>query len=572
MMAHTVIKLEKVSKSVGETMLLENVHLHIESAERMGVVGANGTGKTTLLNIITGKDQPDNGTVRRGKHTSYLLSQTRCEVDEVSSNQMTDDFLLISKRLGLSEALFHRKATAFAKDLSGGERTKIALALAFSSHAELLVLDEPTNHLDGEGIEWLISAVRKYPGTLLAVSHDRFFLDEVVTQIVEVRNQQVQVYRGNYSFYAADRDMQRRAQVQAYESKRREQARIEEKIQQLQEWAVKSHREAGKQGTLSERRQLGYKQYHRAKAKKLAQRVKSHINRLEKLRDDVEKPEREQQVHFRIGAGTPHGNTLLEARRLSQQYGERMLFQDSNFYVKQGERIGVYGPNGCGKTTLLKMICQELSPSAGELWLSPSMRVAYLSQTDEAPGADTIEQRARELPHAARSALMTTLANMNLTDGHMQTPIARLSMGERMRLRLAELISQGHNILLMDEPTNHLDIVSREELESALRTYEGTIILVTHDRRLMEHVCDTLLVFQDAHIQRVDTALGPYLMTQSTSVVTSKEELMVVETRIAKVMGDICNSLPGTERYASLDLELGALIAERNKLRSSRRP
>jgi macrolide transport system ATP-binding/permease protein len=141
-----------------------------------------------------------------------------------------------------------------------------------------------------------------------------------------------------------------------------------------------------------------------------------------------------------------------------------------------------------------------------------------------------------------------------------------------MRLRLAELISQGHNILLMDEPTNHLDIVSREELESALRTYEGTIILVTHDRRLMEHVCDTLLVFQDAHIQRVDTALGPYLMTQSTSVVTSKEELMVVETRIAKVMGDICNSLPGTERYASLDLELGALIAERNKLRSSRRP
>lgn len=571
-MSYTVVKLEKIVKSFAQTPLLADVDLHIQSSDRMGIVGPNGEGKTTLLNIIVGSEQPDGGIVRHGipAHARYYLTQSRHEIDHLQSRDFAEEFLVLSERLGLSESLFNSEESDFFKVLSGGERTKIALAMAFSSHAEMLVLDEPTNHLDANGIDWLISEANRYPGTLLAVSHDRFFLDQVVTRIVEVRNRRVQTFAGNYSFYAAERERQRQTQLRQFEATRKEQNRIENQIDELKQWAARGHQQAGKQGTLSERRQLGYKQYHRAKAKKLAQRVKSQINRLEKLRDEcVTKPEPEKQVNFQLGSGIRHGNSLIEATVLSKSYGGRVLFRDSDFYVKQGDRIGIYGPNGCGKTTLLKMIRREESVSGGQLWVSPSMQVAYLTQTDESSSGETIWQTAKELPPGERTAFRILLANMGFTERHMQTSIAALSLGERTRLRLAELISHGHNLLLMDEPTNHLDVVSREELEKALRSYEGTIILVTHDRYLMDNVCDTLLVFTAGQIQRIETGLTTYLDShRRSSESTAGNRMMVVETRIAGLMGDISNCSPGTEAYISLDSELAQLIAERKRLRS----
>jgi macrolide transport system ATP-binding/permease protein len=575
-MTQPLVTLRGITKAFADRTVLQDIHLQIQPADRIGIVGPNGAGKTTLLNILVGSVQPDAGTVLWKDGCSYhYMTQSRQETRRLQDIGPGGEFRFTSKRLGLRSDVTNSDETRLER-VSGGERTKLALAKAWSSHADLLILDEPTNHLDADGIRWLIGEIKRYPGAVLIVSHDRYFLDETVKRIVELRDGQARLYNGNYSDYAAERERQRRAELHLYETQRREQERIERQIAQLKRWAEKGHQQAGKQGTPSERRQMGYKPYHRAKAKKLAKRVKAQIHRLEKMRSEaIAKPREDEQIHFDIGDANRHGRCLIEARRLGKRFGDLVLFDQSDFYVQHGERVGLWGGNGCGKTTLIKMILGEEPITDGELWVSPTAKIAYLSQSEDLLPAETAVEMARGLTVEQRTTFQTTLANMGFTEAMLTTPISNLSLGERTRLKLAWLVLQDHNLLILDEPTNHLDVTSRVELERALESYRGTLLLVTHDLYMMEHICDKLLVFRGNRVKRVESGLKEFLRPEQAANAPKskedtksrrKEELMILETRIAELLGNLSTVPQDHEQYQIWDAELNSLMKKRKQL------
>jgi macrolide transport system ATP-binding/permease protein len=576
-MMQPLVTLRGITKAFADRTVLHDINLQIQLGDRVGIVGPNGAGKTTLLNVIVGSIQPDAGTVRWEKEgcSYHYMTQSRQETMGLKDDGLSGEFLVATKRLGLRRDVTNSDETRL-DSVSGGERTKLALAKAWSTRAHLLILDEPTNHLDADGIQWLIGEIKRYPGAVLIVSHDRYFLDETVNRIVELRDGRARLYNGNYSDYVAERDRQRQAELHQYETQQKEQERIERQIVQLKQWAEKGHRQAGKQGTLSERRQMGYKQYHRAKAKKLAQRVKSQIHRLEKLRSEtIAKPREDERIHFDIGDAKRHGRCLIEARRLGKQFGDHALFLESDFFIQRGERVGLVGGNGCGKTTLLKMILGEEPVTDGQLWVSPTARIAYLSQSEDLPVGETFMDMTRDFTIEQRTTFRTTLANMGFTEEKLSTPISQLSLGERTRLKLAWLVLQDYNLLILDEPTNHLDVTSREELERALESYQGTLLLVTHDRYLMERICDKLLVFSQQRVQRIESGLKEFLRAKEVVHVQNsmkrtkaerKEELMILETRIAQLLGDLCTVPRDHQQYQIWDSELNALMKRRNQI------
>ncbi len=363
-MSETLFEMIGVAKFFGERTLFQDVNVRVNRLARIGLVGSNGAGKSTLLGIMAGVVSCDAGRVQWVKPdcTLHYLTQARDDPGLfVRNDDEADDArpvgrpvsdhmerYVLTKRLGLSQDTVELGDEA-VMCASGGERTRLAIAAAWSAKADLMILDEPTNHLDADGIAWLIGEIKKYPGTVMIVSHDRYFLDQAVDEIVELRDGKVRVYVGNYSIYEAQRAKERDLKLREYELQQGAQARIEEQIAQLKQWAQRAHEQAGKQGTLSERRQMGLKQYQRAKAKKLDRRVKSQIQRLEKLRDnEVEKPEKDQSVHFDTLRVLGHGRRLIEAKNLVKSFGDRVIFQESDFYVARGERVGLMGQNGCG--------------------------------------------------------------------------------------------------------------------------------------------------------------------------------------------------------------------------------
>jgi macrolide transport system ATP-binding/permease protein len=574
-MNQPLVTLRGITKAFVDRTVLQDVSLQIHPKDRIGIVGPNGAGKTTLLNILAGSVQPDAGFVRWKEDCSYhYMTQSRQETTSLPDDGGSGHFLFASKRLGLRRDVTNSDATRL-DNVSGGERTKLALAQAWSTQADLLILDEPTNHLDADGVKWLIDEIRRYPGAVLIVSHDRYFLDQTVNRIVELREGRARVYNGNYSDYFAERERQRQAELHLYETQRKEQERIERQIAQLKQWADQSHQQAGKQGSLSERRQIGFKEYHRAKAKKLAKRVKAQIHRLEKLRSEtIAKPKEDERIHVDVGDARRHGRYLIEANRLGKRFGHHVLFVESDFFVQHGERVGLWGGNGCGKTTLLKMILGEEPTTDGELWVSPTAKIAYLSQSEDLPSELAAMDMARELAVEQRTSFLTTLANMGFTEAKLTTPISKLSLGERTRLKLAWLVLQEHNLLILDEPTNHLDVTSREELERALESYRGTLLLVTHDRYMMERVCNKLLVFQGNRVRRIESGLKEFLHDKETAHIPNakaeharrKEELMILETRIAELLGNLSTVPRDHEQYQIWDAELNALMEQRKQI------
>ena len=497
------ISIQNVKKSFGGLVVLDGVSFDVNEGERVALLGENGTGKSTLLKILTGALEPDEGRVvlpaqkRVGlisqipvypdgwtvedvlcsatAHLTALADEIRALEQKMAVS--SDDALLRKydaltaeyERLGGWSADHERERVANGLDigrsmrsrpfdaLSGGEKTRVNLARLILEDTDILLLDEPTNHLDLKSTEWLEEYIRRFRGTVLAVSHDRWFLDTVAQRCIELADGKCSFYSGNYSFYVTEKRRRYEEMLRQYEKNRREIAHLQEAADKLHLWAF-----------------MG--------ADKLHKRAFSMEKRIEKL-SQAPKPQTQRKMKARFAEQEFRGDEVLVAEELTMGFGERTLFSDLEFLVEPGEHVALMGPNGSGKSTLVKLILGELTPLRGFVRTGPSVKIGYLPQIvrfehPERTLYDTMLYECRAAPQEARNRL----AAFKFTGEDVFKRVADLSGGELSRLRLCMLMGSGVNLLILDEPTNHLDIASREWIEQALADYDGTLLFVSHDR------------------------------------------------------------------------------------------
>ena len=541
-----ILKGKHISKEFGDKVILNDINFEIESGKKIGIVGSNGAGKTTLADIITNTVKPTSG-------------QLLCQYSGMDIGYMKQ----ATEYLDLEQTL------------SGGERTKKLLTQLLYSKKDFLVLDEPTNHLDYEGVKWLIKQIRAFKGAVVIISHDRFFLDQCIDSIMEIDQGKIINYNGNYSFYREEKWRRYESQLHLFMEQEKLKSQIRGQIEELKGWSEKAHRESRKKA-IATGNKFGGKEYNRVKAKKMDKAVKSRIKRLEKIEvGGLIKPEEEIKVLFQLEATKKVGDTILQAKDIRKFYGNKLIFNQSSFYVKRGEKIGVYGVNGCGKSTLVKAILKQV-PLEGEIRISEERKIGYISQDvldikEEKSILQVFEATNKEEERQIRMALV----QMGFSNDRLYDKAEVLSLGERMKLKLLLLIRQGCEVLILDEPTNHIDLHVREQLEETLKDYSGTLILVTHDRYMLEQLCDKLLVFENQIIRRYEYGIREYLERKEQKQVaqdeahrkemkSNKEDKMLLENEIAYIIGQLSREKQGTPMYEELDNKYQELIKKRN--------
>ena len=545
-MMTAILQGKHISKEFGDKVILNDINFEIESGKKIGIVGSNGAGKTTLADMITNTIKPTSGQLLwqyNGMDIGYMKQAT--------------------EYLDLEQTL------------SGGERTKKLLTQLLYSKKDFLVLDEPTNHLDYEGVKWLIKQIKAFKGAVVIISHDRFFLDQCIDSIMEIDQGKIVNYNGNYSFYREEKRRRYESQLHLFMEQEKLKSQIRGQIEELKGWSEKAHRESRKKA-IATGNKLGGKEYNRVKAKKMDKAVKSRIKRLEKIEvGGLIKPEEEIKVLFQLEATKKVGDTILQAKDIRKFYGNKLIFNQSSFYVKRGEKIGVYGVNGCGKSTLVKAILKQV-PLEGEIRISQERKIGYISQDvldikEEKSILQVFEATNKEEERQIRMALV----QMGFSNDRLYDKAEVLSLGERMKLKLLLLIRQGCEVLILDEPTNHIDLHVREQLEETLKDYNGTLILVTHDRYMLEQLCDKLLVFENQIIRRYEYGIREYLERKEQKQVaqdeahrkemkSNKEDKMLLENEIAYIIGQLSREKQGTPMYEELDNKYQELIKKRN--------
>ncbi|WP_410495716.1 ABC-F family ATP-binding cassette domain-containing protein [Cellulosilyticum sp. ST5] len=540
-----ILQGKHISKEFGDKVILNDINFEIESGKKIGIVGSNGAGKTTLADIITNTVKPTSGQLLwqySGMDIGYMKQAT--------------------EYLDLEQTL------------SGGERTKKLLTQLLYSKKDFLVLDEPTNHLDYEGVKWLIKQIRAFKGAVVIISHDRFFLDQCIDSIMEIDQGKIINYNGNYSFYREEKWRRYESQLHLFMEQEKLKSQIRGQIEELKGWSEKAHRESRKKA-IATGNKFGGKEYNRVKAKKMDKAVKSRIKRLEKIEvGGLIKPEEEIKVLFQLEATKKVGDTILQAKDIRKFYGNKLIFSQSSFYVKRGEKIGVYGVNGCGKSTLVKAILKQV-PLEGEIRISEERKIGYISQDVLDIKEEKSILQVFEATNKEERQIRMALVQMGFSNDRLYDKAEVLSLGERMKLKLLLLIRQGCEVLILDEPTNHIDLHVREQLEETLKDYNGTLILVTHDRYMLEQLCDKLLVFENQIIRRYEYGIREYLERKEQKQVaqdeayrkemkSNKEDKMLLENEIAYIIGQLSREKQGTPMYEELDNKYQELIKKRN--------
>ncbi|MBF4691815.1 ribosomal protection-like ABC-F family protein [Fusibacter ferrireducens] len=497
----TILTCKNLNKAYGYKSVLEAINIELFYGERVGIVGENGAGKTTLIQLISGKLKADSGTVEwhdRGVTVGLLTQSSTYEFLNIDVPELNSTYFEIESKLKID--------LVSEKEMSGGERTKVALAKIWATEPNVLILDEPTNHLDYNGIDWLINEVHYFPGTVIVISHDRYFLDQICTKIIEIENGTSTSYEGNYSQYVSLKSDHIKAQRNAYAVQESYKKQIQADIRQLKTWSDKAHRDA----TKKQRNGMGKKEHFRAKAKKKDKQIKSRIKRLEKIEiEGIEKPRADREIVMHFKDAGARGKNIIEAKNISKSFGDKILFKPSDFYMTRGERIGILGNNGCGKTTLVRLIMKQLTLDSGELLMSPALKIAYMDQyaIDTSP-EETIQSYFDLYDRAALVDLSNKLYQLGFKSLDLNHKVTSCSFGEQTKLKLLKLLLGTYDLLILDEPTNHMDLKSKETFETALAQYNGTILLITHDRYLMEKICNGYLVFEADQILRREIRLA----------------------------------------------------------------
>jgi macrolide transport system ATP-binding/permease protein len=437
--------------------------------------------------------------------------------------------------------------------LSGGEKLKARLAQGFSKGADLLLLDEPTNHLDEESIALLLGECHDYQGTIILVSHDRYFLDQVTNKIWSIEGKKLIEHKGNYSDYMDHRRLKRLTQHREYEKQQKMVERIEGQIKELTSWSQKAHAQSTKKE--------GFKEYYRVKAKRTDAQVKSKQKRLEKEleKTKVERVESEYTVNFTLLATNKVGKRFLQVKKLAKDFSGRTLFKDVNFTILHGDKVAITGPNGSGKTTLLKVILGQ-EEAEGEIWISPSAKVGYLTQeVFDLPLEQTPAELFYQESFEARGKVQNLMKHLGFTLTQWQEPIKNMSMGERVKCKLMAYILEEKDVLILDEPTNHLDLPSREQLEDTLAQYHGTLILVSHDRYFLKKTTDHQLVIANHGI-----------LKQSSEPIAERNQVeeirLQLETARQEVLGKLSFLTPTDPSYLELDQRFKELTKQIREL------
>jgi ABC transport system ATP-binding/permease protein len=561
-----LVNVENITKAYGTTTVLDGVSLGIADGDRIGVVGRNGDGKTTLLRMITGAEPPDSGrvtrtggvqvaTVEQRGHLPAGSSVRSVVVGDGAEHEWAGDAAVreVLSGLGLAEV----GLDADVARLSGGERRRVALARALVQQTQLLVLDEPTNHLDVEGITWLASYLVARRGALLVVTHDRWFLDAVCSRTWEVTGQSVLQYQGGYAAYVLARA---------------------ERVKQA------DTSEARRQNLL--RKELAWL---RRGPPARTTKPKFRIDAAEALIADV--PEPRSSVELRSLAQRRLGRSVYDVEDVTMKVGDRTLLDHVTWHVGPGDRVGIIGVNGSGKTHLLRLLAGELAPTSGTVKIGQTVHASHLSQeVTELPGNLRLLEAVQEVRTTATldgtELSATQLAErFGFTGDKQWTPVSDLSGGERRRLQLLRLLLVQPNVLLLDEPTNDLDIDTLAALEDLLDSWPGTLVVVSHDRYLIERVCDsTVALLGDGSLAALPGGVDEYLARRTAAgaavsaerrerkgdsraarkeMVRLERQIAQLDKREATLHDQLATSATDFTRVSELNAELRAVVAER---------
>ena len=528
------IQVDRLVKSfeVGHNVL-DGLTFQIDQGERVGLLGRNGAGKTTLFKILTGELDYDEGqvTVAQGRRVG-LISQIPVypagyTVEDVLRSAfarlhaLAEEMESLAARMAAGESderILKRYGALSEKfevfggydtdvavnkiarglsisdemrrqlfdSLSGGEKTRVNLGRLILEDTDILLLDEPTNHLDLHATEWLEEYVRSFRGTVVTISHDRYFLDRIVTRVIEIQDGKSEFYSGNYSFYAVEKERRFQERMKQYEKEQAKIQQLEKAAEQLRVWAFQG-------------------------MDKTYRRAISMEKRIERMRT-TSKPTKARKMDARFSSAEFHGDEVLGLRSLSKSYGDKHLFDGISLKVEGGERIALIGDNGTGKSTLIKMIVGELYPDDGRIRLGPQVRMAYLPQIIhfDHPDWNLVENMMAAKKGLSAQSARNRLAAYDFRGEDVLKPVSVLSGGEQSRLRLCMLMDDEINFLILDEPTNHLDIDSREWIEEAVEAYDGTLLFVSHDRYFINRFATRIWELSDQTITDYPMGFAQY--------------------------------------------------------------
>ena len=566
-----ILACHNLNKSFGERVIVKDGSFHVEDREKVAFVGVNGAGKSTILKMIIGEEPLDGGNIvlTKGKTIGYLAQQQNLisgnsiyeelktakadiikleeqiraiehELKSLSGeelqtrlntyNRLMSEFeskngyayeseiVGVLKGLGFQESEFSKEAST----LSGGQKTRVSLGKLLLTKPDILLLDEPTNHLDLNSISWLETYLLNYPGAVFIVSHDRFFLNRVVTKVVEIDQGHIRMYSGNYKDYAEKKRQLRDAQMKEYLNQQREIKHQEAVIEKL-------------------------RSFNREKSIKRAESREKMLDKIER----IDKPtDSAQEMHFELNPSCISGNDVLTVDHLTKRFETQTLFSDISFEIKRGEHVAIIGDNGTGKTTLLKILNQVLDADSGSFTLGSKVHIGYYDQEHHVlhDSKTIFEEISDDYPTLTNTQIRNTLAAFQFTADDVFKLIRDLSGGEKGRVSLAKLMLSEANFLILDEPTNHLDITSKEILEQALNDYTGTILYVSHDRyfinqtasRILELVNQTFVNYignYDYYLEKKEELTEKYApaasgdSSDSTNVVSSSVETQETSDR-----------------------------------------
>lgn len=587
-----ILACNNISKSFGTDVILEQISFHINDREKAAIVGINGAGKSTLFKIIVGELSADTGEITwaKGTRVGYLsqhqdLTSENTIYDEVLSvkadlirmeekireleiamkeasgeelsrmlttyTNLNHSFELqngyayksevigVLKGLGFAQEEFEKKVTT----LSGGQKTRVALGKLLLSNPDIILLDEPTNHLDMTSIAWLETFLQNYNGAVVIIAHDRYFLDRIVTKIIELDNTHAQTFQGNYSDYAVKKAALRQEQIHHYLSQQKEIKHQEEVIARL-------------------------RSFNREKSIKRAESREKMLDKMER----IEKPvELKADMNIHLTPRTVSGNDVLTVRGLSKAFGNHLLFENVDFEIKRGERVAIIGNNGTGKTTILKLLNGLIAADSGEIKLGAKVHIGYYDQEHQVLHMEKtlFEEIQDTYPNLDNTTVRNVLAAFLFTGDDVFKQVKELSGGERGRVSLAKLMLSESNFLMLDEPTNHLDITSKEILENALLNYTGTVLYVSHDRyfinrtatRILDLTCGMLLNYignYDYYLEKkpeVEKKYFGFALADTTATPANGSDRLTNHKQLYSGLSSSSNKAAAADRNTAPDIK-----------------